>query len=472
MNNLIKKFLVFSVGPIGGAIIAFITVPLTTYFISPEEFGKSSMFVLFQTLIVTLLYLGMDQSYTREYHGYKDKQNLLRNAMFFPFILSFVFLIIICINVDYFSMFLYGNKKYEFATILFGLTIVFKVIERFILLSVRMEEKALEYSVVNILLKFNILIITMIYIFFIRRDFLAVVYATAIGQLVADFYLILRYRVFFKITNFILNKTLILNMLKFGLPLIIAASLTNFLNSLDRMALRLWSSFFEIGIFTAAIKISGTLSMIQASFTNFWIPVAYRWHSQNKDIKHFELVSNLILLIMSILYVVILLLKDVVVIILSNEYADAKYIIGLLCLQPILYTLSETTTLGIAFSKKSHLNVLVSFFSIIPNIVINIILVRDYGAVGAAVATGISYIFFFFFRSYYSNKNWTGFSIKRQVVIILLLFVMGIINSQDINSIQIINVIFLIIVVIMQIPTIKKLINVYKKENSDKWDFS
>ncbi|NRG35224.1 oligosaccharide flippase family protein, partial [Bacillus circulans] len=67
MKQFLSKLVGFSFGPIIGALIAFITIPVTTYFISPEEYGKSGMFTLYLGLVLSLLYLGLDQSYTREY---------------------------------------------------------------------------------------------------------------------------------------------------------------------------------------------------------------------------------------------------------------------------------------------------------------------------------------------------------------------------------------------------------------------
>ncbi|OCA84627.1 lipopolysaccharide biosynthesis protein [Bacillus sp. FJAT-27986] len=469
MKKFINSFLLFSMGPVIGAIISIVTIPLTTYFISPEEFGKSSMFTLFLGLIVTVLYLGIDQAYTREFHESNNRINLLKNAMLLPLLISVFLFIIIIFNLNFVSNVLFGSPEYKFAALLFGVTIIFMVLERFIMLSIRMEEKALEYSILNIILKLNILILTLFFVFFIRRDFLTVVYSTVFGQILADMYLIIRYRVYLDFRKFKFDKSLVIKLVKFGAPLIIAASFTRLLNSMDRIALRTWSDFYEIGIFTAALKVSATLTIIQTSFTAFWTPIALRWHKEKKNPKNFELVSNSILLLLSFLFCLILIFKDyIVLILLGSKYMDATTIIGLLCLYPIMYTLSETTTLGIIFSRKTHYNIWVSILSIIPNILLNIVLVPYFGAVGAAIATGFSYIVFFVCRSYFSSKNWVGFSVKPHIIITAILFMAAIINAQNYNYSTYINLAFLVLIIIIQIPTIKKLIS-FKKDND--YDF-
>ena len=88
MGNIIKKLGAFSIGPIAAAFLGFLTVPLITYFITPEEYGKASMFTLAQGIASMLVYFGLDQAFVREFHVYKDKLNaLLSNAIFVPLFL-------------------------------------------------------------------------------------------------------------------------------------------------------------------------------------------------------------------------------------------------------------------------------------------------------------------------------------------------------------------------------------------------
>ncbi|MTT31852.1 oligosaccharide flippase family protein [Terrilactibacillus sp. BCM23-1] len=472
MNPFVKKLIGFSIGPIGGAFIAFITIPLTTHFISPNEYGRASMFALFQVLIGTFLYLGIDQAYTREFHSSKNRVHLFKNALMIPLILSLVVFLLICLNAKTVSLLLFDKRDYILASVLFGLMLIFVVFERFILLSIRMQEKAVEYSVFNILIKCAILILTLIYIIFIRQDFLAVVYSTVFGQMAGDFYLIIRYRHLFNFYRFHIDRDLIKQLLKFGVPLIVAASVASLLNSIDRLALRTWSNFFEIGIFTATLKIAAVLSVVQSSFTNFWVPTAYRWYNEQKSITHFKCISDGVLLVMSLLFCCILIFKDGIIILLSPNYHDAIYIVGFLCLQPVMYTISETTTLGIVFSKKSYLNIWVSLVAVIPNLLLNLLLVPRLGAVGAAISTGVSYIFFFWGRSFFSNRNWNGFSLTKHFWVILILFTGALLNSFHLNYIVIINIGMLLLTVAVQIPTVRQLQLIYTKRDKSEWDFT
>lgn len=74
MKQLIVRLLQFSIGSIGAALLNLILIPVTTYFLSPEEYGKTSMFLLAQTLLIYVIYLGFDQAFTREFYEYKNNK--------------------------------------------------------------------------------------------------------------------------------------------------------------------------------------------------------------------------------------------------------------------------------------------------------------------------------------------------------------------------------------------------------------
>ena len=81
-NSLIRQLRDFGIGPIIGMGISMLTVPVTTRMLSPDEYGKSSLFTLFQSLFLCIGILGLDQGYVRYYNTKEiDRNNLLQNAL-------------------------------------------------------------------------------------------------------------------------------------------------------------------------------------------------------------------------------------------------------------------------------------------------------------------------------------------------------------------------------------------------------
>lgn len=455
-------------GPVIGALISFITIPVTTHYIYPAEYGKASMFLLFQTIVGTFLFLGIDQAYTREYHDVRDKTSLLQNAMLLPITLALLVLLATLLFPQPLSHLLFGHRNDTIPTILFGVMTLFMVLERFLMLYVRMQEKAFEYSMLTIMVKTAVLILTLIFIFFIRRDFLTVVYATVLGQILGDVWLFWRYRELLKLKGFTIDHALLKTLVRFGLPIVIATSLSSLLGGLDRFALRLWSDFDQIGIFSATLKIAAVLSVVQTGFTSFWVPTAYRWYSENRPTAYFKIVSEIILLVMSLLACGIFLFKSAIIYILSDNYSGAQYLVGFLCLQPLIYTVSETTCLGIVFSKKSYLNIWVGISALIPAVILDILLVPPLGAAGAAISTAVAFLFFFAARTFFSEKYWIRLPVAKHYMVFFVLLAGAFLNLFAFPGITLVNSALLLLIITIQHSTIRSLWTIWKQHRQPK----
>ncbi|MGL9771581.1 lipopolysaccharide biosynthesis protein [Enterococcus sp. DIV0996a] len=471
MNQFMKKFFFFSAGPIGGALISLITIPVTTYFISPEEFGKAGVFTMVYGLLLTFSYLGLDQAYSREYHYTEDKVGLLLNAIIVPIIAGVFFFTILLIFRNEVSYWIFGDSNYYELIILLGLAMIFAVFERFLLMWIRMDERALEYSFFSIILKLIVLVTTILFLLLGMRNFKVIVYSTLIGQMIGDLYLIIRYRKIFKeFKRSSISKQLIKSLLIFGFPLLISVSLNYFLNAASTFFLRFYGDFYELGIYSAGQKVANFLNIVQLSFTSFWVPLSYRWYKEKREFLNFQFVSDLLLLLATIGFFILALTKRVIVVMLSSNYSQAQYIICFLALVPILYTLSETTTLGIVFSKKSYLNIYVSLISVITSAVLAMGLIPVWSEKGAAISISIGYVIFFFVRTFFSKRNEFNIKITKHVLQIGLLLIVSFINSFTLQYINLFNIIFLFVSLLMQIGTFKQLIDI--KKNPYKYNLS
>ena len=465
MKKFINKLIQFSVGPIVGAFIGFITIPLTTNLISPAEYGKVSMFNTIQSILTMTVFLGMDQAFVRYYNSEENKIKLLFNSIILPMVLVILLISFIPVFSSNISEFLFGCDVYNIPVYFMMLTIPLMVIERFLLLQMRMEEKAIQYSIFNIFIKITVFILTFILLIFVRGDFLSVVYSIIFGQMIGDLVLISMYIKKIKIKKNFIDKEKIKELAKFGVPLVPAAIIGLLLNSLDTIFLRHFCDFSQLGLYSAANKFVSILNIIQTSFTTFWVPIAYRWYNEKKSNSYFSIVSESIAFIMTIIFLIILLFKNIIVLILSKNYLEAKYIAPFLLFFPIMYTMSETTTLGIPFSKKTYYNTVISTISLIINLILNTLLIPKYGAIGAAIATAISYIAFFWARTLISRKLWYNFKLKKFYLYTILLFLVSLLNIIIRSKyILVVNISAIILVILVNLKLIKNVINIYLYE--------
>ena len=422
MKTFLKKIGGFSLGPILSALLGLILVPVITRFISPEEYGKAGMFTLAQGLCAMVLYLGLDQAYAREFMK-KDvpRDRLLSNVLLLPLLLSAVLAVGLVVLRRQVSMLLFSTADEGVAICLMALMFPFMVVQHFGLMKVRLEEKGLQYSLFSVMLKtWNLLLAVSLLVLF-EKSFRSVVYAAAFAEILNG---ILLYLVAFRGLSLSLkhiSRSQLSTLLRYALPLIPATLLSWMLTSMDKVMLRSLCSYTDLGLYTAAFKIVSVLGIVQTCFTTMWVPIAFRWYEEKKADRYFTAVMRGIAGLMSLMCFGVLLFKDVLVIILGSEFGAAVRIFPFLMLYPILYTMSETTAMGIAFTRRTEYNILVSVLSGGANLLLNLLLIPKLGGVGAAIATGLSYIVFFCARTVISRRLWIRFPVGQFAVYLVLM---------------------------------------------------
>lgn len=468
MNATLKKFGSFSVGPIIGAGISFITIPVITRFISPDEYGRASMFTLAQTILSLVIYLGLDQSYVKYFNEHKERNILFFNALVIPLSATLLMDTLLLICREQVSIWLFDSPDEKICIYMLMLYLPFCVLERFFMLRIRMQERGLLYSALSILIKLGILITTVLLLVLYERSFRSVVYADVLGEVAGTVVILFAGRKGEKNGGLKIDFKLQKVLLKYGLPLIPASIVAWILSSMDKVMIRSICDYNELGLYTAALKIVSVLGIVQQCFATFWSPMAFRWNKENRDIKDFELVGRILMVGMTFIFVFLMMFKTVIIRILSPEYEQAAYIMPFLLLNPIMYAVSEVTVVGIYFTGRSYTTNIVAVCSCICNIGLNALLIPKWGASGAAVATGISYTLFFWLRNIISRNIWKKFDIKNYIshtMILLLSSTMNVVLKGW--MVTVFNVILCLILIIVNAPFI---CNLFKEKRFRLWE--
>ncbi|MGX7091485.1 lipopolysaccharide biosynthesis protein [Hutsoniella sourekii] len=475
MNHFIKRFFGFSLGPVLGAIISFIQVPVLTYFLTVSEYGRAGGFQTLLVQIPNFIYLGLDQAYTREYHHHKDSKQLVQQAMLPPMVAGLALFLFFIIFDQEISTWLFNDPSYAYIAWYSGVWVLATVVERFMLLTIRMEERAVEYSMFSLALKLGVFIVSLLLIALGMRDFRVIVYGLIFGQILVDLLLFWRYRSILNLSGFQLDPVIIKQMFRFGLPVMIAASLSSILNSVDMVFLTQFASDSDKGIYSVAFKIASVIGILKTAFSSFWTPTAYRWYGEGKSIKHYQFISDAILFLLTGLFFGLLLIKKPITWMLDlayseSMYGEVMYIVGLLSFPHIMYTLSETTTLGIVFSRRTHFNILVSLLSLVPSLLINYWLTPKWGYLGAALASTASYIIFYLARTFFSSLTGFYFSQRKQIISIFLMLLAGLINAYPIPYVEGLTLALGFLCLFVQWSTVQTGLDI--RANSQDWDFN
>ena len=451
LKKIINKILGFSLGPVIAAVVGFITVPIVSFFIDADQFGLASMFTVLNNALTIIVLVGFDQAYMREYNEINDKSKLFINALFIPFVLTIFFGVIIFIFRNNFALWLFDDYSKSLPIICLIVSMPLFLIERFFLLMLRMQEKGFKYSIWSVVSRVLNLVIVVILLKNYKSTFESVIYASLLSQIITSFSLII-----FEHGNITINfkkidKTMLKRMLSFGLPILPATCMSWALSSMDLIFLRTMSNYTEVGIYSMALKFVSIMLIVQASFTSLWAPIAFKWYKENQSKKKYEMVTESVSFIMILLFGFVLLFKNMITLFISDAYYSSIFILPFLLFYPVFYTISETITVGISFSRKTYYNMFVSFISLIVNLFLNYTLIPIYGGKGAAFATGISYLLFFWLRTIFSRKVWYKFPIIKFVILTIESIFIAVVNSFVTNFliVSIVNTIFIFINIVL-----------------------
>lgn len=456
MRKYLKNLGAFSIGPLVGAVFSFVTIPIITYFISPEEYGRVSMFTLLQNILGMVVYLGLDQAYVKFYNEEDDKNKLMLHSLVPALTISFIVSFFLYIFRSPLALWLYNSSSEWGCVLILMVYLPFFVIERFIFVRFRMAQKGGIYSFFSILNKALLLILSFTFLQYIYCGYQSVIYATVLAQIIGTILMALFFIRKDGVQRVKIDKILIVKLLKYGLPLVPATLVGWLLNSMDKMMIRSFCNYEQLGLYTAALKIVSVLAIVQSCFATFWSPIAFKWSKERKNIKYFEIVGKIISVIMISVFIMILCFKGIIINILSPQYHDAVRILPFLLIYPIMYTISEITVVGIYFSGKSFSTIIVAVCSCVLNIVANSWLIPKYGSVGASIATGGSYIVFFWLRTLISRKVWIKFDVSYYVYTTCLILALSFINVlfEDVTALFV-NIIALVLFLLLNKGTIK-----------------
>lgn len=402
-----KQIAAFAIGPIGGAFLGLVTLPVITWFFPQEDVGRFAMLQVAIGFSTTIFSLGLDQAYVREFHETENKPGLLKIAMLPGLIILIIALMVLMSAGGALAGWLFELPQAHLS-LLIALALITSYISRFLSLVLRMRERGLAFSMSQILPKLFLLSIIGVYVFVgVDRDLTNLVLAnSAVISFVCVIYAWNTRREWLEGIRAKLDIDRLKSMLRFGLPLILGGLAFWGLTTVDKIFLKMLSSFEELGIYSVAVSFAGAAVILQSVFSTVWAPTVYRWASIGQGLENILKVRRYILALVVLGFSLMGLFSWVITLFLPVEYAAVQWVVVSCVAYPLLYTLSETTVVGIGISRRSSLAMLAAVISFAVNIVGNWFLIPIFGAAGAAVSTCISFLFFFVLRTEFSIFAW------------------------------------------------------------------
>ncbi|WP_115753625.1 lipopolysaccharide biosynthesis protein [Listeria kieliensis] len=469
-NKILSKFLSISVGSWIAMLIGFLSTPVITRLLSPEEFGKVSLFLLVVEVLTAIILFGSDQSFIRFF--YEEQSNkrpvLLRKSLYLPLLLyAGIALLFLCFY-QIFSRLLFS----ESSLYLIGLLLVYVLLRIFSTWSslvIRMQQKGKLFSLIQVLNKLIEFIGILVFAYLLGDQYEVLIYAQITFMVIVT---IIAISIEFHFWDFSKQKGVKLDStfyerIKYGFPLMITLLMTLAFQSVDRITIRIWAGYNEVGLYFAAFKIIALLNMLQINFTAFWTPLSYEKYKKNpKQTQFFHNAHQIVAYSMLMIAVIVLMSKGIIIALLGAEYQQAEHIVPFLVFIPLMYTVSEISVIGINFYKKTGWHIFITIFVFAVNLLGNILLVPVIGAVGAAVSTGLSYILFYMLRTYFSTRYYkVDYGTKKFSISVscLVMYAFYATFYKDGVVSFLLGITLLVVITLIYYQVVNEIINYFKK---------
>ena len=337
------------------------------------------MFNIAYYIVLNLSMLGLEQGFMRFFNEEKiDKRKSLIVKIFLIVFLEFIivssFLLIFKRKISIF----FFNEDKMINIFLLIITAFLGILFNFQNMLLRMNKKAIQYSIAQILNESVYIAFIFLFSFYLQKDFRLIVVSQILSLVISLIFGFTVEHDFWLNEKINFNSTVnIGKVLKYSLPYLPVIFLYWIMISTDRFFLRNFFDFDAIGVYSLALKIIGLLILFQSAFSTYWVPTIYEYyeknpHDKNYYKKNFEKIEVLLFGIV----IIFILLKDSVLTMINTSYADATYLIPFLVFVPIMQILAQTAGIGIDLKKKSHLNIINISAALVCNIIGNYFLIR------------------------------------------------------------------------------------------------
>lgn len=417
-----SKQLGFLVGPGVAAGVGFATTVVLTNLVPPEVLGQYSLFATLCMLAATVFLLGTDVAYLRD-AALPDQRGTLAQAGSLPLALSVVVGVLLTLFRNHVPRSLFPSDIGLIGV--FGAFMIFgTVLHRFGTAFLRAREQGWNYSLWTVAPRLSYLAFLLGGVVIggnwlqsasLSTQLLFVVGATVVPQVALGFAVFRRSvlddtgattTIGTVFSPLLLQWPRIAKLLRFGAPLVVANLMTLLLVTVDKVMLATTASVYDVGVYAAAARIAQLLMLAQTAFASVWWPVAFRWYESSVSHRRFQTTSVFVTVGFVALAILMTLVSRPVMALLGNDYRNSYLLVPLMMLHPLSYVVSEVSSVGIPFTRKTHFNLIVSGGALLVNATLNSVLIPKFGATGAAIASGLAWATFLIGRSILGAVAW------------------------------------------------------------------
>lgn len=195
-------------------------------------------------------------------------------------------------------------------------------------------------------------------------------------------------------------------LIAFGYPFIFAGLGFWLFSSIDKWMLSELSDIAEVGIYSVASRFAMIVFFINDIFGRAWPPYALKLYAQPIDYRNvYGRVFSYWFFFMTLIGALISIFSYEILRLCTPEtYWLSAGPLSVLTIGAVFSSTTQITALGISLEQRTYLFSIGSWSTALINIFLNLLMIPKFGALGAALATLISYIILSSYYLYWTQK--------------------------------------------------------------------
>ena len=407
--------------------LSIFLVPLYTRVLSPSDYGALDIIIASSSLIHLTVALEITQGIARYYPEQKndrDKITYASSAFWFTIVCYTVFLIGALIFSKQLSFFVLRSQNMTLVFVLGVVYMWFSGLLNLVRNQFRWEMRSKHYTLSSVILGLTTAFFSFSLAYLLRLGLIGILTGMISGTVVGLLYGIWHLR---SSLRFRLSLIAIRSMLAFSVPLI-PASIAVFISLyIDRIMINHFLTLNDVGIYGLGFRLAGIVNLLTTGFQTSLTPLIYSNYEKRDTPEKISTIYRFFVCISLLLFIFLSLFSSEILKFAStSEFHAASQVVAFLAAS-ILFSKMYVFAPGISLSKKNHLILLINIAGASLNILLNWVLIPQYGLMGAASATliGSAFVFLAYMfvgqRLYFIPHRWIilGLAILGSILTVL-----------------------------------------------------
>lgn len=372
-----------------------IVTSLMARYLGTESFGLINYSLAYIIIFTNVTNLGINNVIVNEILKNRDKTGeIIGTTIYLRFASAIISILSLFIIIKYFNP---DDTLIQVITIIQSLSLLFVVFDSIVYwFQSNLQSK---YIVISKIIALTFASIWRLILIFLEKSIYYFAVATTIEAIVLTIFMIVFY-VKFKGPRLYFSFQTAKMLMSKSYYFFIAGLLIMIYTQMDKIMLGQMTEVTTVGIFTAAMTIASLWVFIPYAIIESARPIimAAKDVSEESYIKKYkQLCCSIIWISIGASIAITFLAKPLVLMVYGKEFIDAITVLIILIWSRIFSLIGSTRAIWLTVENLGKFQVIFVGIGALLNVVLNIILIPQYGAIGAAIATLIAELISTFF---------------------------------------------------------------------------